>query len=46
MNNDQLCEFWKYARGTDMDFFEEVLAELTEEEFQRFLDENPEFLKE
>lgn len=39
-------KFWNSIKGEDMDFYEEFLVNLTEEELQRFLDENPDFLKE
>ena len=39
-------KFLREIMGDDMEFYEKLLKNLPEEEFQRFLDENPEFLKE
>lgn len=39
-------KFWDCIKGDDMDFYEEFLVNLSEEELQRFLDENPDFLRE
>lgn len=38
--------FLKDMFGSDMDFYEKFLKDLSEEELQKFLDDHPEFLKE
>jgi len=34
----------KFFSGSDMDFYEEMLENLTEEEIKRFMEANPDFL--
>lgn len=38
--------FLEKINGDDMEFYEEFLVNLSEEELQRFLEENPDFLRE
>lgn len=38
--------FLKFIMGSDMDFYEEHLSDLPLDQLQKFLDENPDFLKE
>lgn len=37
--------FLRLIMGDDMEFFEQFLADLPEDKLQKFLDENPDFLK-
>jgi len=39
-------KFLREIMGNDMEFYEKFLINLSEEQFQQFLKENPEFLKE
>lgn len=39
-------KFLREIMGSDMDFYEKFLKNLPEEEFQEFLDQNPDFMKE
>ena len=38
--------FWKFLIGDDLDFYEEFLIELSDEEIHKFYKENPDFMKE
>lgn len=38
--------FLRLIMGSDEDFFEQFLKDLPEEQLQKFLEENPNFLKE
>lgn len=38
--------FLRFAFGEDMDFYEEFLVDLSDEDFARFIEENPDFLRE
>lgn len=44
MQETQQQKFLKSVMGDDMDFFDQFLSDLSEDELQRFLDENPDFL--
>lgn len=46
MNERKEHDFWRFVTGSDMDFYDEFLVNLSLEELQRFLDENPDFLSE
>lgn len=39
-------KFWEYVLGDDVDFYNEFLADLSDEELDKFLEENPDFFKE
>lgn len=46
LNENQAKRFLKFIFGDDLDFYEEHLMDLTDDEFELFLDENPDFLSE
>ncbi len=45
MGENRLEKFLKDVMGSDEEFYERFLSELSEEQLQRFLDENPDFLQ-
>ena len=45
MGENRLDKVWKELTESDMEFYEKYLSDLTEEELQRFINENPEFLQ-
>lgn len=44
MNKRNDKRFWKSIMGDDLDFYEEYTIHLTDEEQEKFFDENPDFL--
>lgn len=46
MQETQQEKFLRLIMGSDMDFYEQFLSDLTEEELQKFLEKNPDFLQE
>ena len=46
MTEEQAKKFLEFICGDDLDFYEEYLIDLTEEEQGRFFDDNPEFMSE
>ena len=42
---DQSNPLWTFINESDMEFFEKYLKDLSEKELQRFLDKNPDFLR-
>lgn len=45
MKESKQKDFLRLIMGSDMDYYEDYLADLSEEELQRFLDSNPDFLR-
>ena len=43
MNDDKKISFMEFIKGTDKDFYEAFLVNLSEEELQRFMEDNPDF---
>lgn len=43
MKDDKKISFLEFINGTDKDFYEAFLANLSEEELQRFMEDNPDF---
>lgn len=46
MSYEQVDRFWRLVSSSDEQFYEEHLMDFTDEELQKFLDENPDFMKE
>ena len=46
MTEEQEKRFWKFIMGDDLDFYEEYTIHLTDEEQEKFFDENPDFMSE
>lgn len=46
MDEEQEKRFWKFIMGDDLDFYEEYTIYLTDEEQEKFFDENPDFMSE
>lgn len=44
MDEEQEKRFWKFIMGDDLDFYEEYTIHLTDEEQEKFFEENPDFL--
>ena len=44
MNQRKDNRFWKFVMGDDLDFYEEYTIHLTDEEQEKFFEENPDFL--
>ena len=44
MTEEQEKRFWKFIMGDDLDFYEEYTIHLTDEEQEKFFEENPDFL--
>lgn len=44
MNKRNDKRFWKFIMSDDLDFYEEYTIHLTDEEQEKFFDENPDFL--
>lgn len=45
MKESKQDEFLRLVMGSDIEFYEQFLKDLSEEELQKFLDANPDFLK-
>lgn len=45
MKENKQEEFLRVVMGSDMEFYEQFLKDLSEEELKNFLDANPDFLK-
>lgn len=46
MTEVQSKRFWKFIMGDDLDFYEEYIIHLTDEEQEKFFEENPDFMSE
>ena len=46
MDEEQEKRFWKFVMGDDLDFYEEYTIHLTDEEQEKFFEENPDFMSE
>ena len=46
MDEEREERFWKFITGDDLDFYEEYTIHLTDEEQEKFFDENPDFMSE
>lgn len=46
MKETQQQRFLRLVMGSDMEFYEQFLKDLPEDKLQKFLEENPDFLKE
>lgn len=46
MSEEQLQRFFDFIMGDDLDFYEEYMVNLTEEEQERFFRDNPDFMME
>ena len=46
MSEEQLQRFFDFVMGDDLDFYEEYTINLTEEEQERFIRDNPDFMME
>lgn len=46
MTEEQVAKFLHFICGDDLDFYEEYLIDLTDEEQRRFFDNNPKFMLE
>lgn len=44
MSAQQMKKFLDFIFGSDLDFYEEYLMDLTDEEQERFFDANPDFM--
>lgn len=44
MDEEQEKRFWKFIMGDDLDFYEEYTIHLSDEEQEKFFEENPDFL--
>ena len=44
MDEEQDKRFWKFIMGDDLDFYEEYTIHLTDEEQEKFFEENPDFM--
>lgn len=44
MDEEREERFWKFITGDDLDFYEEYTIHLTDEEQEKFFEENPDFL--
>lgn len=45
-NITKLNSFWGFLVGDDLDFYEQFLTDLTDEEMNKFFQDNPGFMKE
>ena len=43
MDEKSLSNFIEFLKEDDLDFYERCLADLTDEQFERFIKENPDF---
>lgn len=46
LNENQAKRFLKFIFGDDLDFYEEHLMDLTDEQQEKFFEENPDFMSE
>lgn len=46
LSEEQAKRFWKFIMGDDLDFYEEYVLDLSDEEQEQFFNENPEFMSE
>ena len=44
MDEEQEKRFWKFIMGDDLDFYEEYTIHLSDDEQEKFFDENPDFM--
>ena len=44
LSEEQAKRFWKFIMEDDLDFYEEYVLGLTDEEQERFFSENPDFM--
>lgn len=45
MAKGKVRQFYKYIFGSDLDFYEEFTIHLSDEEQERFFDDNPDFMR-
>lgn len=43
---EQLDRFWRFVTGDDLDFYEEYTIHLSDEEQEKFFEDNPDFMSE
>lgn len=46
LSEEQAKRFWKFIMEDDLDFYEEYVLDLSDEEQERFFNENPDFMSE
>lgn len=46
LSEEQAKRFWKFIMGDDLDFYEKYVLGLTDDEQERFFNENPDFMSE
>lgn len=44
MDEEQDKRFWKFIMGDDLDFYEEYIIHLNDEDQKHFFDDNPDFM--